>query len=229
MTLKYILYFILLLLITDTNILSNEGIMTEQKINLPKPRITGKLSLEETLNKRRTVRSYTSRPISLEDLSQLLWACQGSTSPDGKRTAPSAGALYPLEVFAVVGNVKDIEAGIYRYIPKSHSLQLVIKGEYRRSLASAALGQEQIITASVNILISAIYERLSWKYGDRSVRYTHIEVGHAAQNILLQAQSLGLGICPIGAFNDDKVKNVLQLNEEQPIYILTVGSRESVK
>lgn len=223
MTLKYILCFILLLSITYTNILSKGDIMTEQKINLPKPRLTGKLSIEETLNKRRTVRNYTSKPISLEDLSQLLWACQGITSPDGKRTAPSAGALYPLEVFAVVGDVKDIEAGIYRYIPKSHSLQLVVKGDHRRSLAAAALGQEQIITASVDILISVVYERLSRKYGDRSVRYAHIEVGHAAQNILLQAQSLGLGICPIGAFNDDKVKNVLQLNKEHPIYILTVG------
>lgn len=223
MILKYFFCFILILSITYTNILSNGGIMTEHKINLPKPRLTGKLSLEETLNKRRTVRSYTSKPISLEDLSQLLWACQGITSTDGKRTAPSAGALYPLEVFAVTGDIKELEAGIYRYIPESHSLQLVVKGDHRRSLAAAALGQEQIITASVDILISVVYERLSRKYGDRSVRYAHIEVGHAAQNVLLQAQSLGLGVCPIGAFHDDKVKKVLQLKDEEPIYILTVG------
>ncbi|MBU2635633.1 MAG: SagB/ThcOx family dehydrogenase [Bacteroidetes bacterium] len=223
MILKYFLYAFMILSITDTNILSNGGMMTEKNISLPKPKLAGKLSLEETISKRRTVRSFSNKPISIEELSQLLWACQGITSTDGKRTAPSAGALYPLEVFAVAGNVKDLDPGIYRYIPESHSMQLIAKGDHRRSLAGAALGQEQIITASVDILISVVYERLSRKYGDRSVRYAHIEVGHAAQNVLLQAQSLGLGVCPIGAFHDDKVKKVLQLKDEEPIYILTVG------
>lgn len=192
-------------------------------ISLPKPQTTGKISLEETLNKRRTVRSFSKKPISLAELSQLLWAGQGVTSPEGFRTAPSAGALYPLEVFVAAGNVSGLESGIYRYKPQSHSLTKIISGDKRKDLASAALGQQQIETAAANIIITAIVKRTSSKYGSRAERYVNMEVGHAAQNILLQVQCLGLGACPIGAFYDEKVKKLLQLKEEEPLYILTVG------
>jgi SagB-type dehydrogenase family enzyme len=211
------------LLIQNVNSQTTGARMIENKISLPKPQFTGKISLEETLHKRRTVRSYTKQAITFGQLGQLLWSCQGVTSSDGKRTAPSAGALYTLEVFAVVGNVKDLKPGIYRYEPDEHALKLVESGDRRFFLENAALSQDQISTAAVDIVITSVYKRLSWKYGDRSVRYAHIEVGHAAQNILLQAQSLGLGVCPIGAFNDENVKKVLKLKEEEPVYILTVG------
>lgn len=202
---------------------------TEDKMNnpsfisLPKPQTVGKVSLEETLNKRRTIRSFSKKPISLDELSQLMWAGQGETSAKGFRTAPSAGALYPLEVFVVAGNVSGLESGIYRYKPQSHSLTKIISGDKRKDLENAALGQDQIETAAANIIITAIVKRTSSKYGNRAERYVNMEVGHAAQNILLQVQSLGLGACPIGAFYDEKVKKVLQLKEEEPLYILTIG------
>lgn len=221
---QHILIILLIgLIIHNINSQTTGARMIENKISLPKPQLAGKISLEETLNKRRTVRSYSKQAITLTELGQLLWACQGITSSDGKRTAPSAGALYPLEIFIVVGNVKDLGAGIYRYKPDEHILKLVESGDKRIDLKNAALSQDQILTAAVDIVITSVYKKLSWKYGDRSVRYAHIEVGHAAQNVLLQAQSLGLGVCPIGAFNDENVKKVLKLKEEEPVYILTVG------
>lgn len=218
-----IIYFLISLIFQNTNTQTMGAKMVEKNIILPKPQLTGKISLEETLYKRRTVRSYAKQAITLGELGQLLWACQGVTSSDGKRTAPSAGALYPLEVFAVVGNVQNLKPGIYSYKPDEHILKLVTSGDKRNELENAALGQDQISTAAVDIVITSVYKKLSWKYEDRSVRYAHMEVGHAAQNVLLQAQSLGLGVCPIGAFNDENVKKVLKLKEEEPVYILTVG------
>ncbi len=196
---------------------------TKSVIQLPKPQTTGKVSLEETINKRRTVRSFSNKPISLFELSQFLWAGQGITSLEGFRTAPSAGALYPLEVIVAAGNISELESGIYRYNPRNHSLTKIMSGDKRKDLADAALEQDQIITAAVNIIITAIVKRTSAKYGSRAERYVNMEVGHAAQNILLQVQSSGLGACPIGAFNDEKVKKLLQLKEEEPLYILTIG------
>ncbi|MDP2208123.1 MAG: SagB/ThcOx family dehydrogenase [Bacteroidota bacterium] len=216
--------FVLLLLWSAIYDSKMENKMNNQAfIPLPKPQTTGEISLEETLNKRRTVRSFSKKPISLSELGQLLWAGQGVTSPEGFRTAPSAGALYPLEVFIVAGNVSGLESGIYRYKPQNHSLAKIISGDKRKDLASAALGQQQIETAAANIIITAIVKRTSSKYGSRAERYVNMEVGHTAQNILLQVQSLGLGACPIGAFHDEKVKKLLQLKEEEPLYILTVG------
>ncbi|RCK75882.1 MAG: hypothetical protein IGBAC_1157 [Ignavibacteriae bacterium] len=195
------------------------------EILLPKPEKFGKVSIEETLSKRRTIRNYSKEPIQLKELGQLLWAAQGITSDEGFRTAPSAGALYPLEIFIVTGNVEELEDGIYRYNPSKHSIIKISSGDKRKQLADAALGQEQIQTAAVNIIITAVLKRTTWKYGERGKRYVHIEVGHAAQNVMLQAEALGIGVCPVGAFQDEKVKKLLSLNEEEPLYILTVGKK----
>ena len=198
----------------------------EEKIALPKPMLSGKKSLEETLATRRSVRSYSVQALSLEQLSQLLWAAQGVTSEQGFRTAPSAGALYPLEVYAVVGRVEGLGVGVYKYLPSEHRLQKVQSGDQREALAKAALSQSPVRDAAVDLVITAVYERTMRKYGERGRRYVHIEVGHVGQNICLQATAFGLGACTVGAFSDEQVKKTLALpTEEEPLYILSVGHR----
>lgn len=193
-------------------------------IALPEPELAGALSLEETLSLRRSVRSYSEEPLTLPELSQLLWAAQGITSDEGYRTAPSAGALYPLEIYALVGHVEGLASGLFKYLPSDHALQLIKSGDIRGDLFDEALQQSQINEAAVNIVITALFERTTKKYGERGVRYVSMEVGHVGQNICLQAQSLNLGACPIGAFEDEGVKKVLGLStEEEPLYILSIG------
>lgn len=193
-------------------------------IDLPSPRTTGRLSLEELLGARRSVREFSTEPLRLEALSQLLWAAQGIADPRGFRTAPSAGALYPLEVYVVVGRLHGLEAGVYRYSPCRHGLALVRAKDLRGVLAAAALGQEPIETAPLSLVIAAVPARTRRKYHDRGERYVHIEAGHAAQNVLLQALALGLGAVVVGAFDDDDVGKVLQLPPgEIPLCILPIG------
>jgi SagB-type dehydrogenase family enzyme len=222
-----ILFVVTTLLFIKPAEINGEDKMNLQKgtITLPAPQIKGKISLEEVLNKRRSVREYKNDALLLNEISQLLWSVQGITEKNwGLRTAPSAGALYPLEVYVVVGNVRNLEAGVYKYIPETHSLTKVIDGDQRKALYNSALQQESIIKAAADFVIAAVYERTSRKYGNRAERYVHFEVGHAAQNLLLQATALNLGAVPIGAFYDEKVKAVLKLPEnEQPLYIIPVG------
>ena len=205
---------------------SEMKIEVKKVVNLPEPRKIGEISVEEAINSRRSRRSYRNEPITVSEISQLCWAAQGITEPMYKfRAAPSAGALYPLEIFLVVGNA-EIEAGIYHYSPSTHSLGLMKEGDYRKDLCRASLGQSAVEEGALNIIITAIYERTTWKYGDRGIRYVHMEAGHVAQNIYLQAEVLGLGTVSIGAFYDDKVKDVLSLPEEYvPLYVMPVGRR----
>ena len=193
-------------------------------VPLPEPRRRGEMTLEETLQLRRSVRSYTTEPITLPHLSQLLWAAQGITSEEGFRTAPSAGALYPLETYVVAGNVKGLPPGIYKFIPSGHELMNIREGDFRKALSEESFDQQHIEEAAVDIVIAAVYERTTEKYGQRGRRYVHMEAGHVGQNICLQAQSLDLGVCANGAFDDDEVKKVLGLPEdEDPLYIISVG------
>jgi SagB-type dehydrogenase family enzyme len=194
-------------------------------LKLPKPRTKGLVSVEEAIAVRRSVREFSPTPISLEDLSQLLWAAQGVTEPEsGGRSAPSAGATYPLEIFVFVkqGGVKEVEAGVYRYRPLDHSLIKVASEDRVRALMEAALYQEFICEAAVNIVIAARYERTTARYGGRGVRYVHIEVGHVGQNIGLEAVSLGLGSVMVGAFNDGLVKKLID-EAAEPVYIIPIG------
>ncbi len=195
------------------------------KANLPSPGLDGHTSLERALLQRRSVREYKDKPITLADLSQLLWAAQGVTEPtQGFRTAPSAGALYPLEVYAVAGNVTGLGPGVYRYRPHRHELEMVRRTDVRGELSGAALEQTWIGQGAVVIVFCAIYERTTRKYGDRGIRYVHMEVGHAAQNVCLQAVSLNLAAGVVGAFHDKQVKKILNAGEsEQPLYIVPVG------
>ena len=204
----------------------SETPMTDDSITiaLPEPQYDGDVSIEETLLRRRSIRDYTNETLTLPELSQLLWAAQGITDPRGFRTAPSAGATYPLEVYAVAGDVEGITDGIYRYRPHQHELVKVLDGDKREVLAQAALNQQFIAQAPLDIVITAIYERTTGRYGDRGIRYVHMEAGHAAQNIYLQAVALNLGTVVIGAFYDNPVKEILELaDDETPLYIIPVG------
>lgn len=155
------------------------------EIKLPLPQSKGNISVEEALTKRRSVREYKAVPLTLKEISQLLWASQGITSNWGGRVAPSAGALYPLEIYLVVGKVEGLEPGVYHYRPASHSLIKVAEGDKRLALSNAGLGQSCIKNAPINLVICAQYERTTQKYGERGRRYVYMEVGHAGQNIYL--------------------------------------------
>jgi SagB-type dehydrogenase family enzyme len=200
--------------------------------NLPSPNTKGTVSVEEAMAKRRSYRSYSQEGLSAEVASQLLWSAYGITKPmdhpkvrGGFKTAPSAGALYPLEIYLLVRDVKGIEPGAYRYDPKTHSITMVIGKDVKKELTAAAYGQKMIDEAPLCIFYSAVYSRITDKYGPRGrERYVCMDLGHSAENVFLQAEALGLGTCPIGAFNDEKVREVMQLPaEEEPLYMMPVG------
>lgn len=193
-------------------------------IPLPEPVATGALSLESALRSRRSIRNFSPQSLTLAEVAQLLWAAQGVTGPGGTRTAPSAGALYPLELYLVTGNVSDLAKGVYRYQPIGHSLIRVADGDQRAELATAALGQDWVNEAAAVIVVAAAPARTMRKYGQRGVRYVHLEAGHSAQSIHLQAVALNLGTVIVGAFDDDKVKKIVSLfNDEQPLCLLPIG------
>ena len=196
------------------------------QVCLPRPDQKGIMPLEEAIARRKSIRNFTSQPISQSQLSQILWAAQGTGDASWNRTVPSAGATYPLEILVVCGAncIEKIDEGIYHYDTDNHSLKLSHRGDVRLELARAALDQEYIYEAPVDIVICAIYERTMRRYGARGERYVHIEVGHAGQNIYLQATALGLGTVAIGAFHDESVREVLRLEKQyRPLYIMPVG------
>ena len=195
-----------------------------QMIELVPPRSESSVSLEAALQKRRSIRSFKDKPVSLAAVSQLLWAAQGITGPNGFRTAPSAGALYPLEIYVVGGKITDLAAGIYRYRPRQHALVKVKAGDHRRTLYREALSQSAVSEAPLSLVITGIPERTTSKYGNRGIRYVFMEAGHAAQNICLQAVALELGSVVIGAFSDQAVGELLQVGRDTiPLYIIPVG------
>ena len=201
---------------SDTQSANNESIPEPvTSLKLPEPRFKSKISVEETLLNRRSVREYADRPLTLEHVSQLLWSAQGITTGWGGRTAPSAGALYPLEVYLAVGDVEKLAIGVYKYKPERHELTKVNDNDLRGELAVAALGQSSVNEGAIVIIIAAVYERTTKKYGDRGVRYVHMEAGHAAQNVYLQAAALDLGMVTVGAFHDSSGKFILGLAEDE--------------
>ena len=199
-------------------------------IPLPKPSSDGKLSLEKAIKGRRTLREFKDRVLSLNHLSQLLWAAQGMTDPiEMKRAVPSAGALYPLDIYVIVGEkgVKGMETGVYHYLPRTHEILPIAKGDLRKEVASASLRQTWMTQAPIIFIITAEYKRNTWKYGERGIRYALIEVGHAGQNLFLQAEALGLGAGIVGAFNDLEVSKVAGLPpKHEPLLIMPVGYKK---
>jgi SagB-type dehydrogenase family enzyme len=196
------------------------------KVKLPPPSHRGKISLEETLQQRRTVRRFAARPLELAQLSQLLWGTDGISNSRGYRTAPSAGATFPLELYLVVGErgVSQLGAGVYRYLPESHTLELVAGGDVRGQVAGASLHQSWMAEAPIMVVVAAEYRRCTARYGERGLRYTHMEVGHAGQNLFLQAEALGLGAGIVGAFDDRGLSKILKLPQEhEPLLVMPVG------
>lgn len=194
-------------------------------IPLPSPERSGSLSIEQALDERRSVREYRPDPLEVAQIAQLAWAAQGvSDARRGYRTAPSAGATFPLEVDLLIHGVDGIEDGVYRYLPGEHALRLRFGGDHREALARAALGQAWVREAPVVMVLSAVLARTEGRYGERAERYVHMEAGHAAQNVYLQAVALEIGTVVVGAFDDDGIASVLQLERgEQPLYLLPLG------
>lgn len=191
----------------------------DKVIQLPGPASDGNMSVEAALAKRESVRHFTSIPLTLSQISQVLWAAQGITRNWGGRTAPSAGALYPLDLYLALPD------GFFQYIPRNHQLLHISDGNLIEALAAAALGQQCIKDSPAIIVIAAVYKRVEQKYRQRGERYAKIEAGHAAQNILLQAVSLRIGAVPVGAFYDDEVRRVLSLPaDHEPLYLIPLGN-----
>jgi SagB-type dehydrogenase family enzyme len=194
-------------------------------IMLPQPERFGDVSVEEAIYSRRSVRSFRNEPLTLAQISQLVWSAQGVTDRGrGYRTAPSAGALFPLEIYIVIGNAQALAPGIYRYEPASHSLRLTVSGDQRGKLAESAYDQKQIKEAPVVMAIVADFDKTKPKYGPKAARFVHMEAGHAGQNICLQAVSLGLATVPVGGFYDVNTKEALHLPSPQdPLYLFPIG------
>ena len=195
-------------------------------IALPEPRRKGDMSVEEALLVRRSVRDYRELPVSLDELSQLLWAAQGVTHASRYRTAPSAGATYPLELYALVGQVGGLESGLFKYLVHEHALERWRTGDRRAALARAALSQAWVEQGALSLVFSAVRARTTGRYGSRGEQYVHMEAGHASQNVYLQAAALGLGTVAVGAFDDAQVKAICGMGrDEVPLYIMPVGRR----
>ncbi|OGP75305.1 MAG: nitroreductase [Deltaproteobacteria bacterium RBG_16_49_23] len=191
-----------------------------KEIRLSKPNEKGLVSIEETLNQRKSVRDYKKASLSMEEVSQLLWS--GSGKNLYRRTAPSAGTAYPLEIYLVAGEVEGLEPGVYHYSISKHSLERFKEQDVRNRLCRAALEQGMIERAPISMIIAADYDRTTGHYGQRGIRYVHMEAGHVGQNISLQAVALSMGTVMVGAFEDRQVKEILGI-EEEPLYIIPVG------
>ncbi|MCC6679787.1 MAG: SagB/ThcOx family dehydrogenase [Phycisphaeraceae bacterium] len=203
------------------------GEQVEMIVKLPAPSTRGSMSLEQALSGRRSVRSYSGKQVSLENLGQLLWSAQGCSDKEGHRTAPSAGALYPLELYAVVGAVSGLEAGLYHYAPADRALSKRMNGDLRQQVARISLEQMWISGASWLAVFCAVTQRVTEKYGPDSRRFVDMEAGHAAQNLMLQAVALGMDTCVVGAFKADQLRKVLQIPQPQlPLLIVPVGYSE---
>ncbi len=204
---------------------NNDTIM--ETIILPEPALTGDMSIEETLKERRSIREYRDVPLSLQEIAQLAWSAQGvSDEVSGFRTAPSAGATFPMEIYLLITEVEDVSDGVYRYDYDNHTLEKIIDGDLRRDLYDVALRQPSIIDAPVVMVITGVVARTEQRYGGRALRYVYMEAGHVAQNVYLQGVALNIGTVVIGAFDDDGVADVLQLEDgEHPLYIMPLGNK----
>lgn len=194
------------------------------RVELPEPRRDGSISLERCIKQRRSVRHFPDQALTKDELSQLIWAAQGVTASDGGRAVPSAGALYPLELYVLVRNVASLTSGIYHYQVGRHELLLAKPGYDAEALIDAAFGQDWIASAPACISIAGVFERTMVKYQDRGRGYVYMEAGHAAESLMLQAVALGLAATIVGAFRDDEVGRLFCLGpNETPLCLIPVG------
>lgn len=216
-------------------------------IELPVPSLDGNVSVEDAINKRRSFREFTDQPLSMADLSQCVWSAQGITGSDGKKVAPSAGAVYPVTLYVVIGVIDNLSAGLYRYEPNRHTLEAIRAGELRAQLRDAAFEEQPWIGQAASILVIAadiskasstfqqqprpllparLYLLHPWSRpaGQRGFRYIYMEVGAIAENVYLQGQTIGVGVVFIGGFDDQKVTDVLKLpSPYTPIGLVCLG------
>jgi SagB-type dehydrogenase family enzyme len=200
-----------------------------KKIKLEKPTINSELTLDEVLKNRKSIRNFSNKPLSKQQLSYLLWASTGIQRKEYGyefRTAPSAGALYPIETYLVINNVEDIPTGVYHYSIKDHELEEIKVGDFRVQTAEAALGQDMCVTASIVFIWTAIFDRSKWKYGQRAYRYIYLDAGHIGENLALAAAYIDLGSCQIGALFDGEVNKIIDVDgiKESTIYMSVVGN-----
>jgi SagB-type dehydrogenase family enzyme len=199
----------------------------DNTMDLTPPMFDGSISLEKAIKQRRTIRSFRDKPITIKQFSQILWAAQGITDDGGfKRASPSAGALYPLDIWTVVGRnaVENLDMGVYHYKPRDHSIKKATDRDLRKDVAIASLSQMWMAKAPVLFVITAEYARVTIKYGDRGIRYAQMEVGHSCQNIFLQCQTMGLSAGIVGAFHDRKVAKIVGVaKNHEPLIIMPVG------
>jgi SagB-type dehydrogenase family enzyme len=196
-------------------------------IDLPEPNLSGS-TVEDAIGERRSVRTYSEGSLTMLELSQLLFAAQGVTGERGGRalrSAPSAGGTYPIEVYVFANRVESLDKGIYRYVPGSHTIELLKGGAYGDSLAGACLGQSMPRTCAVSLVLTAVPQRTAARYGDRAMRYVLMEAGHVSQNVLLESTSLGLGAVPVGAFDDGRLNRLIGVDGETEValYVNSIG------
>ncbi len=188
------------------------------RVPLPKPRREGAMSVEASIQQRRSRRSFASDPLEVATLSQLLWSAQGVTSQDRRRAAPSAGACYPLELYLACAE------GLFHYLVEEHALEKTVGEDVRAALVREGRAQGFLAEAPAVLLFAAVYARTTDRYGERGLRYVHIDVGHAAENVHLQAEALGLASVAMGAFSDAGIARAAQLPADQaPVYMIPVG------
>jgi SagB-type dehydrogenase family enzyme len=200
-----------------------------KKIPLEQVTDLSKMKLSEAIQKRKSIRDFSDKPISKKFLSHLLWASTGIQRIEQGyeyRTAPSAGALYPIETYLVVNNVESIEQGIYHYDIQNHQLEQLKQGDFGSDISNAALGQTMCHDAAVVFIWTAIFNRSKWKYDQRAFRYIYLDAGHIAENLALVSTALELGSCQVGALFDDEVNKLISIDgkEESVVYMTAVGN-----
>jgi SagB-type dehydrogenase family enzyme len=228
---KKLFIFACAVLIFSIRAVPEEKIVADKAIKLPAPRTTGTVSVEEAIFNRRTRRTFTAKPLSMQDLSQVLWAAQGITETRWKhRAAPSAGALFPINVYIIVkkDGVEKLPTGIYKYIPEGHYLQTREEGDFNMELRKVGYSQTFFADSPICLIFAAESVRTTWKYGERGHRYIDFEAGHIAENIQLIGESMGFSVGLVGAFRDESVSALLKLKkDETPLYIIPVGYRKA--
>lgn len=202
-------------------------------VNLPQIEIARNMSVDQAIQNRRSVRRFSATPLTLKDVSQLLWAAQGITDFERNfRTTPSAGGVFPMEIYLVAGDdgVQELDAGIYHYNPFNHTLEMIVRGDMRYNLSQAAHQQKWVNDAPISLIITGNYLKMQDRYSDKnlSTRFVDMEAGHIGENIYLEAVSRGLGTVAIGSFYDDQMINLLKLPaNETPIYIYPIGKKDN--